>query len=1787
MNRFVELLVVYPFLGRHPVFTQNPRILELVCGIAQLKTLPKHFYQEYDSKDSKLSNPLRPLTGDSPLLELLLYLPESKKLDKEYDRLVTWFSYVCLEHHSQHLSLETYRSYLLEGTPRRLNQEPVHRLGYLALLEMKQLVNKSKKNDLINLLKFTNVNGSEFFLKLACCYHSIRHDVLTDELILEYFSTMDEFHEMLGETRLRISESFGNFVCSAWKSADLVAPENSEEPRKGKRAEHVPPNGRTYSKYHGNGFSVTADLVGKCGRIQVTWGDVFKMKAQNDYYGASFVSPELGSRSKGGSLSEPDVPDVEPLATVFVSPQNNGTLWYQVQSLVHKDARENAFLPLQVARLSRTALRYVLDDISTVSTDRAVNLTKVAIALSLITGRPLNNTVSFLVAENGEVPTARCPLVVTKDYKILSQYAGQPGRLSGDQKITRGQQHFMLDTALHFDCPLPLFIQQLLAAIFNGGTGEADPSSILKAANKRIGSYPQHLEIRAKSLWVSFAQEVLEQTGGDLGMLKILSDGAIAIQANLIHYCFRARTLVENTWTSVVEALIGASLPPRGRRLNGQPLFGTYLGSSHAVNPFQVKQLITDLKAAIHQSYSDGDLNQCYSLLNFYNFLWISLVLAGRAVTKNALKCIIGHWAYMSDKAREQCGTDRIIRITPLLAAQMQGMVNIMTYMAGSNDFNRVSPDPYVEGMFPFRVIDDTGAWRQFSPLESFGFADHVDVATNLGRKLFEGLVGTEIDARFVYALTGHLALGRCPTSYISNLSFPCFADAAVTEQQRLEALFGLEVINPFEFSEKPIKVQKLWRNKPKEKKYQPPIGHQKHEDDLVNKIASLFKASKAETELDEKHVKSNIYTALNGFLEPDRGYSDEDYRRLFANVVKRVNKLTDLTVTLGVPRARFCKEWLCDFSAFYNASILVEDVIPAMEKEQEKFPAWPGRDASKTDLDIEFGRLLMFLMKDLALLSPSCLRGFLRSVTNQPIDQVDQLYFIAHSFQAARGHATGTRLTPIPEHMLLHWLSLPSCVIAYIRKEVRLGGNRWFYTAQRAVHSYLDVIATGNPNRPPVAEICSAFQQLFMLESAPALAACAVGELETHDAGVNFHRRAAGLGPVSSKPPSGTSIVTSMGGRFADTIDDIREQSAWLNKWIYSTQGGLTEQTNSLRPRRPVGEHQQLFKLFAIWCYSSRVKPSRRYNMAFWNDAVFVAGLVIEAWLEPDLDESKADYKKNKKGRLTLERLLGVGGLLDELIGEGRSRFALKLIAEFFTVSLSAKKFPLPKNVLETLKQYSDEKKRNNFFTPNELAEISSTLRSLGNGIPGLANKQTAWAFIEFLKVTGMRRNEAVNLRYKDYLGDVLRVREDEFHGIKTLNANRSLLVESLDDELLSMLDPEGAWDRQLIDLPNAGKFSGDALYDKLNKHIQAITGDDSLSLHSYRHTVASTGFLSLLSDSINVDALTEKMPWLGDSLWDKKILSKMSGHIAQSGSGLQALSLWLGHGHFSTTLQHYVHTAGIAIYGVLLNRKPINVERSFERRIGAHRSYQRWTQKWRAQKDGMSEKDYHEMIVGDLLKVVMKECSELEKGVPRIRDDKTPLISKALSNVSPELDEYLALENRLLDGGELHSGDLALVECLNRYAAMPTGRKGDKVSQRHPMRRKGDNYFPRPLITREQELAALHFYDWAKNINAKNGKLYKWFLSQIVGGFSKGHNKVRLNGECEKEQWLSLNISDDVLFTVLNRSKAVKGDPTDVLWGKITMSTDLNNTTFYHLIKGICWVALWEAAFSGVLPE
>lgn len=454
-----------------------------------------------------------------------------------------------------------------------------------------------------------------------------------------------------------------------------------------------------------------------------------------------------------------------------------------------------------------------------------------------------------------------------------------------------------------------------------------------------------------------------------------------------------------------------------------------------------------------------------------------------------------------------------------------------------------------------------------------------------------------------------------------------------------------------------------------------------------------------------------------------------------------------------------------------------------------------------------------------------------------------------------------------------------------------------------------------------------------------------------------------------------------------------------------------------------------------------------------------------------------------------------------------------------------------------------------------SDLDGIGMALGSVRSGIATQANRQSARRHFALTRAYGTRRAEAEALRWQDVDGEIIRIQAYGDHTLKTPAAERILPSAYLPPQLWETLQEiRIAGVEKVIDSEPGAAANGDNFFPATAAVMKKVTGDMNMSHHPVRHTVASALVLKLIGKSVDLARLDHDLPWVAPLLPEDDQVAVLIGPGGEGGQGLKAVAALLGHLHETTTLYHYVHTLGIALYADALSLPHIPLHVAFQHRASGRATLFRRNKKaeeeaWTVDRTDRCLRDTIEQ--GVLRRASSGSSLIMWPGGPR------PPAGWGV-DCSPEADAWLGKveqwTNQLFgtDGRPAKSpidGDLGAVRhALRKLADVPSGKRGSSL-RRHVFAATAADGTPMVEMPGGAELLrAAALVTWLLRCKGRTPDDYVWLLKKWATASAQCDGSMRLDGDPDRNraQRITGTMGEDMNLVVepvrLSRARAAR---------------------------------------------
>lgn len=1779
-RQFRDWRGAYPDLDSFPELTDYAERLALLDRIADLEIDDDHLMGRTIGRIRNPWTPLFTVTGDSVIGELLLVQARKAVDAAGFERASVWLLWQAQRFHTRFTTRVVYETYLTSKSGRLATHLPGRRL-YEAYLALRSFADSDPATEekLSSFLGFASEPTPARSAGLAWLFR------LGTERLAQFdrLRLRQRAMERTGWSELKLTDEIdealrvvppgiGRLLTMLW----LRSTPKATGPRWARR-EFFGRDRYRPQIIHGERLTQILQRVDADDVHAGTVVEFFprepkrrRRRREREREGVMDDDPE-----------EPSQP--EPALSLFLADDRDLIRgWYASKGQQNGIEYTNALLRWSKWTLSRPAVNAVEQTVAEpqIAETRLDRYARLAIGLSLLTGRSLERVAGFRIAEESPDVNATVPVAVGLRTHVLYLYAGQPKlRRPPDASapFCRPRTHVLL-------LALPERWRELVHSIgvVEGGPRDAITRRArrrLRALGGRQGRAPT-LRVTERGVRYAVLRELDELTRGDLGARQVLTDGAEVDARNIIHYASYGVRRLESLWRKAAEALVGP-LPDVDQR----PWRSQYVGAQHAFDVPSLAQYFHSIQRRALVAQSRGDWPRLFNLMTLYLAYWLGLGVAGRRALVPAVPSVVleDGWALVADKHRTDGSTDRLVPLTAGLRAQ------IAAYIAFASELSITAPklDPIVHtdrgSELRLQYIRLTKGVVPYQPKYQEEAEQLTPLPANWGRKVLRSESG-QLPGRFRDAEMGHWVRGRHAWDATSTFDAMGFHACWLALQERMEKRLRFKVIKPVRF----WKTERLAPLHPVVTRASPPASATPAPEALGSKldIVALLR------EIDPGLV--------NAVLEKDHAVAPEAALDLVRRAVEAqerepverqlqvaeaactwVREQKKIALFATKPRPLFSNKVVLSADALQTLAYLQQRVLPKFLADLECLPPKPcgaghvaGRPRSRarqespgssesaladpvlasTWLDagaatgeappslpaqlaagrrvqinasshaVELGRLAMVAIWRLGLARWTLIESWFRALhENAPVFAQGSNRYMVVEVKTDRSREFMQRTVFLDDftstYLVIDREWIRQALLAPLFRTPTPARRR--VRVENAVQAYLRFLDAGH-HRIPLTAMTAAAVQSVMLRSAPILAAYARGGLNTWDLGDGELRRLGGMHSVrrsgaASEPTLPDVNEWDIGD--ADLPGDLLRRVPLMRALGQHSSAWKSEWHRVIGQYKPASPAEQLLCNFALWLLGHGDTNSRATLSP--HEKHYLTGRI-----------KVIAYALLGQTSIGQERVPIDGDLLAGLQEATRDEFPDRLQhgAWFqFHRFLSDAKADHAGFAVGPLGPAPDRAVSAKILSAEELATVHAVMASVQSHIGNAALRASAQHHVELMATYGMRRAESAYLRTLDFQQDLCRVQAYGDHTLKTAWSDRVLPIGFAEPYTQAWI--REACHRQYVRLidPSADtRANPDNFFDAVNQQVKRATGDDSMGSHHLRHTLVSRLVLTLLWHCAGLERLAEDMPWLKGLVVDPNRMQVLLGTEGDAGQGMRAVSALVGHSHPTTTIRHYVHVLGIALHGALEKADSLDLSRSFENRIGGKSTLQRWVTQLRVQLEGGVDSDSRRHVVNRRL----RDRIEQHFGWKGIDRDETPraLVEEEASAPNAitlarleQVDQSFRDGQDRLDPGELET----YRQGLQWLASIRTGKKGKRYAgvSRHPLEKvQVGVWLPRPLAAGSAVEAARALCAWLESLRATRPEDFAWLLDKWVHASEQERSRIRLTDAGEIERARSL---------------------------------------------------------------
>lgn len=1687
------------------------------------------------AKKYKVWTPLRPLTGDSVVGELLM-LREGERIDSQaFNDLSAWLLWQVQWFQLRHVTPEEYRAYMVSDTAllKQLHHGDRPYKAYLALLDLTKL-RKGKEARLRQVhalgLELNNDNSLEFTLLVRL------HDLKTRSSVrrkLEVWAghrfgyEPKQLKQAVQHVNAVLPRAFGLLLLAVWGD-ELAVQAGIRQAGEGKSTTS---RGRRWRE-------IIRPQVERGHRLT----QMLELLADNEVHGGTCIAfhERDGGATYEYSDRDPDDDDpeedeqAEPAFSLFLGDGDPVKGYYAARGLQSAIEYQNSQLLWSRCALSSDALEAVCDLVANPARSRPWDLhARLSIGLSLLTGRSLAEVVAQQMVETRDevvLDNVR-RIAISRNDRCLHVLAGHP-----ELKTTAQTSAFCSGEAHILTLPLPRAWHDLAGEV-QASRARAAP---VRRAQALLKELPGHLRVSEKGIRYALVRALARCSGGDLGLQKVIADGCEANIQNIIHYASYDSGHAQRLWRTAAESMVGV-LP------DGVPARPGAVGSPHAFDKLRLAAYFSQVRERLSDAGQHGNWIRAFNLHTLYLSYWLGLATAGRKTRHPVPRIIVADgWALVADKHRPDGSTDRLVPLTTGLQAQLE------TYMALAGELALQVPglEPFVETQGGIEVtlhyIQRDGMVLPYQPKFQENHEDLAPLPANWGRKVVRSH-SAKLPGRYRDGLLGHWARGRHAWDWVSTLDASDFRQQWLKLQAELEKELGFAVLRVIDGGQSrrrlPVRLPRSLAQHPGKP------GQPRSEETSFDIKAMMREASPERFAMVndlQRDCEPGVALELVRLTLVKQDVDMDARRQVAEQACKFVRSRRPIPLFVTRPRPLFANRFLTSQRGMQALAFFQKHLQAAFHADLSHLP---GIDASTLEErnahKIELGRLLMLVIWRLGLTHWSLIEAWLKALEQgRPILALGGSRYMSIQVYSQTGRDPMQRTVFLDAFTSTHLITSHKTILndqlplIFGRRKTAQppSARRRREFAEQALNNYLRFLNADCP-RVSLTDMAGAATQSLLLNASPVVAAYARGEFFTEDLGDRQLRRLAGLTPDRQAP---AQPAASLPARKELDIGDeefpneILKHSAPLLWALLDGKATDKEQwrqrIGALQLRSPA---EKLLQGFALWllprasddengtCFSSH------HALRYYKSRIQVIGHALLGYSDQATNWRHIDV-----------------GILDELreasVNEFPDRLAHGAWTQFHRY-LGDDKADHADFTIGELGIAPERAVSARVLSADELKQVRQRLVSASSGIANPLVRASVQCHFDLIADFGLRRAESAFLRNMDLQGDLLRIQAHAERGLKTAWAERVVPLAFAKGHTRAWLEStHGAGEGKLIDPDGRRATQPENFHHRLNKLLKDVTGDPGIGAHHLRHTLASHLTLTLLWQASGLDHLAHELPWLTQMRISNERMQALLGTEGNAGQGLRAVAALLGHSHPTTTLHHYIHVMCLALHGALESKDRLDITRAFERRIAGRATVQRWARK--ARDTAASESDPHRRL--RLRNQRMRDQVERKYGAGLIdRDEtlmpsnpKTPEPQEAAGEADAISFQKMEWLDRQLRGGNL-SADPTLrqaVQGLAKLAAITSTNRG-QGRPRHPLHDSGHGYkLPAPLVPGIALMVAVNLCQWLEILHTGHPAEFRWLLDKWIHTSESERGWMRLDGAEELERARRMPSNDHISLDI-----------------------------------------------------
>lgn len=1752
--------------------------IKVLREISELKGADEYFRKSHHRAGS--ATPLEPYTGDGPICDICMLEAAEPKHQPQFEKITLWFVWLCIRYHYEELSFEKYKEYLdsAEGDSRLNTSEQGRRIAAAgceirklgdpkpqrqrdALCRLDLQLNEDHARHLGHLCKLVNrISGIDNTLVQKWAKYS---DLTLNQAELELHNMRDGVHYSIRYVLrlLWVPGTGGRGVTSAY----------SRQQRE--RRKYLRPRVHRYGELRGHSRP-DDDGDGESGIII----DIDKAP------GPDKPARKPHKDEQVDHAEDPDDPGGDPIFRIYIGDRCDDHIgsYYASKAAQYVIEYQNAQLPWSKDRLSSQALESLLRSLQPNVLDSDDNYgAKLLVLLSLMTGRSLDAVGKTQIVADASRAKNDSDIQICVTEQTLRLRAATPKLTRSAKKQERRITH---DMAEYLTVGLPDIALQLVGDGDWLGDQLLRPKRYLAAAKALIAGLPSHLGIRPALVRDSLVFVLLEQSGGDLGIVKIVTNRQGLNYNNIIHYAAYPESVANKAWGRALEEILDTPFQPR-RAPGSTEQAEKYLGTPDAINKDLLCAQLTDLQAKLHERLADSEWIPFHNLFTLYTLLWVNLATASRAQVSPAPVAIIGDIAVVSDKHRDDDSAERLVPLSDGVLAQLRSYFAYVWNLSLRVPKLKPIADAFESGVINFQFINKKGQVVNYRPKWLYQNESLIPMPGNWARKLCRAEL-IDIGGRFLDAGMGHWTAGRHPYRYTSTLACRHSRAQWLTGQRRLESELGFQVIAHPEVSQPVFE----WPLIPALKSMTAPKKVEQESTVVLDFAAECMAADeKLYDAICEADVKEPSAVASLILLIVKKYSADEQHAFNVADTCcEMARKKWRVPVYAQKPRRQFERDWLINRTALHNLAFFTTHIMPGFEADLRNLPRPSKLDCADS---IDLGRFVMLCIWRQGLVSWPVLDEFIKSYCTGGILGTDNLRYVPTEIRCRRNGARMGRLNFLEPYCRIYMVAEHARLRTAFEPLFKLNTQQRRAKVQAALVAYLRCFTDITIGHVLTITLKAA-QQYHMLEGSPVLAAYATAEFETHDLPENEIRHLAGFAArVRDYPESDLDQPTSVEGGLRRDVADLPGKALDSSRDIvhriaYKRSPDVREIKHQISQIKTATQLEQLVVAFSLWLLRREIKTVNRrlggeekkrfqrileivgYSLIGFAHSAS-EGMGIDENLLVNLEEQFVDLHPNIDPGPGFQ-------VFRKFLRQKSGRAATEKLG--FTIGDVEP--PTPRGVLAKI------------VTPELVQQVRTAIdlvRESGIGNP--KTRKIAQRHLEFVDLFGLRRTEAERIREKDIQGNLIRVQPYGEHTLKTKWSNRNLPRALVNLAGLDWVNEISAsTDRQMIVHNEQDRINGHNFFDSVNKLIQKQAADPETHIHILRHAMASRLMLSMLSEAVDYDKIENQFPWLSKFIIAKDQIDVLLGGEGPGGHGAQAISALLGHSHPTTSLRYYIHTMGVAFYAHLYGLPQVDMVKSFEFRLGNPRTMQRRISAWREETQNLDRTEAFAHVFNALEDHAERLCPHVVSndtthlGIdPPVEPTKNDGQEPPVIHPPQITFEKLAALEQVLRGDAPDDGvfDLKKIKvALKAFQEIPTGKRGGKT-KRHKLEMVDDIPMPTRLPADSPTRAGAIVCEWLDRLLRFDPEEFKWVLQKWLYHSEREFGRMAMD-DIDVQHFVALPVCNGV--KLLEEKKTFPGSSSGrkdrvQKFGRIRC-TNQDGKPIRRDASAVRWALTWTAA-------